>query len=291
MVVRQKLLAIHAVKMKHLLKDSTDCASSRLFECDVRCSADTCYCLMAIDRGIRCGDFVNGESLRGCFYQCRHIWSIVSVSAANFNAGHDVGFHAAHEMNLDPVMHVNFFAVLRVEPSNELTGRETRRINGKVSLDSFHWQAALYDKLAKDRSERGIFKVVENRVVVRESREVSVCVCFFQIDHETTARDSRVDLECGAKNHVGIGEARASLCLDWLADSCAQVPQESLKVSLFVCLSRVVAGPVLSVGDPHSFGFGSRDGITRCCGFTFNRELNGIDMLAFLSAQFEVRAN
>jgi hypothetical protein len=71
----------------------------------------------------------------------------------NFDRRNNVGFNAAHNVALDPIVLLFHNPVPMVKPSCEMAGRKSRRIPGKIQFDRFEWKAALSDERLQYGSE------------------------------------------------------------------------------------------------------------------------------------------
>ena len=250
-VVLQELRPLELEVMIHLLPRSPAVSSVVRSEGDERCSAN-----LGNGFGIRFAgvslvsrDFGHLKVLRGCFNHRGKQRRIVRIAVVNLYRRHDVRFDSAHEMALNPIVLLPHLSVLVVKPSDIAAGREARRIDGEVRLYRPKRQTALRNQGLQDRSQFGILKVVENRVIVRRSGNEAVGLGFAQIGHKTPPRNRGIDLERCAENRVSQWQTRPSHLPGLrLLVATAQVRQQTLKSSFLMGLCCVVRRPILRVG-------------------------------------------
>ena len=116
---------IVGIEVEHSFPNRRVVLASRAvrLESDERLRVMVCYYLQIVARQI---GFVRAhlghrEVASGCLNQSRELRTIVSIGFRDFDAGNDVGFDSAHQVNLDPVMpiHERLVAVLCFDPLNE----------------------------------------------------------------------------------------------------------------------------------------------------------------------------
>ncbi len=211
-------------------------------------------CLQVVARqiGFVCAHLTHGEVASRGLYQSLELRTVVGVRVGNFDAGHDVGFDSAHQMNLNPgvALHQFRIGVFGFGPLNESTSCEARRVNSKVTLHGLQGQATDFDQLFKEWRQRWILKVTRNRIEVWRSRQETFAVCVSQVRAKATAREGAVNLKRTGEDHVGQGQARTPERLDRFFDAFAEFVKQRQKAILFVALRSVIGRPLLLVGFP-----------------------------------------
>ena len=79
---------------------------------------------------------------RGCYQSGQH-FGIARVPTMDFNGGHDIGFHPAHDVALNPIMLLLDDSILMVKPASEVAGGKAGRVYGKIRFHGFQKQTAL----------------------------------------------------------------------------------------------------------------------------------------------------
>jgi hypothetical protein len=62
---------------------------------------------------------------------------MTSILLADFDGGDDVGFDAAHQMDLHPFVLLSYHALFVIRPADKARGGEPRGIHGKIDFDHF----------------------------------------------------------------------------------------------------------------------------------------------------------
>lgn len=176
--------------------------------------------------------------------------TVVSVRVGNLNAGYDVGFRSAHQVNLDPIVALHHFlvAVLCLNPLRESASHEAGRIDGKRCFDGLQRQTANFDQFFEKGCQCWVFKVARDGSIVRSFREITLTLRVSQVRDKATARERGVDLECAGKDHIGQGQARTPKALRRFFNSFAQFRQQRQEAFLRVGLRGVIGAPFLLVG-------------------------------------------
>src|SRR5208282_11401 len=126
-----------------------------------------------------------------------------------------------------PVVLLSHLPVFVIVPADEARSDEAGRVNGEVRLYRLQRQTALRDESLQDRSQFGILKIIENRIVVGSLGDEAVCLRFAKIGHKAPSRNRGVDLECRAEYCVGQWQARPSHPpYLWFRDSSAQIGKQ-----------------------------------------------------------------
>lgn len=146
--------------------------------------------------GFICANLCHLEAvLCGLLNKRFEVRAIASVSPTDFNARHDIGLDAAHQMHLDPRMLFHVSTVLGIEPTRELPRSEAGTINREVGFNVFERQTAFRDELFEIRGQHRTFKIAGDAVVVREFGQETATVRFSQITCESSAGERGVNLE------------------------------------------------------------------------------------------------
>jgi len=178
------------------------------------------------------GDFGHCEIAACRFNQPLEERAIISKAIRNLNRRDDVRFHAADQMDLDPITfgHEPLVAILRINPFDKAASRKARRVNGKIGLDRLQGQAAFFNESFEQRCQRSVFQVARNRIVVRGFGKMALVLSIAQIRHETTARKTGVHLKRARKDDVTKRQARASHLLFWFFHALAQLSEQLNKL-------------------------------------------------------------
>ncbi len=285
MIALHEALLIERIEVKHPLPNCrvilAGCAVR--FESDVRHRLMVCYYLHVVARqiGFVGAHFGHREVASRCLNQSLKLRTIAGVLIGYLDAGHDVGFSSAHQVNLDPFVALHHFlvAILRLDPLSKPTSREAGRIDSERGLNGLQWQTANLNQLLEEWCQAGILKVTGKRSVMRRSRQVSLAVRVFQIGSKAPSAHSRVNLERTGEDHVSQWQARTPECLRRFFDAFAQFIQQRENAFLFVDLSSIVGRPFLLVGplDCDRLGVGLSLAIVRV--LPLNDDLDGINML------------
>lgn len=146
-----------------------------LAERDVRMPALDEYQAAVIERIITLvsGQFSDLKIAARCLKQGFEIRAIVGVTVGDFDARHDVGLDAAHQMNLKPVVLLLLLSILRVEPARKLPRGKAGRVNREIQFDTLERQAGFDDELFQVRSQGFHLKVIGDGIKVRNLRDVA----------------------------------------------------------------------------------------------------------------------
>jgi len=264
-------------------------------ESDKRLRVMVCYYLHIVTRqiGFVRAHLSHSEVAASSFHKSGELRTVISVCVRNLNTCDDVGFDAAHQVNLDPVVlfHEFWIGVFGLGPLNEAASGEAGRINGKVAFDGLQGQAAFLDQLFEERCQSGILKVARDRVVVRRSRQIPLTLRVFHVAHEATTGNGGVNLERAGENHISQGQARTPVLLDRLFNAFAQLSQQFEKAILFVSLRSVVGGPFLLIGFLDDGRFRVGLGFAVVDVLTLDDYFDCVDMFAGALPGREVRGN
>src|SRR5439155_15707675 len=97
-------------------------------------------------------DLDHSEVLGSSFKHRGQQGGIVCIATPNLYRSHDIGFHAAHQMALNPIVLYSLFSVFHVKPTEEAGSSEARGIHGELYLDRLERQTALgYEALEQGR--------------------------------------------------------------------------------------------------------------------------------------------
>lgn len=154
-----------------------------------------CYDLEVICRQVSFvrRHFLHREITPGRFNKPLEERAIAREAIADFDSGNDVSFDAAHQMHLNPfaLTHQVLIGVFSLRPTKEATSRKPGRINREVRFNRLQRQTARFNQRLQNGSQRGVFKVAGNRVVMRGSREIALAVRVAQVGHKPSARHAR----------------------------------------------------------------------------------------------------
>jgi hypothetical protein len=111
-----------------------------------------------------------------------------------------------------------------------------------------------------------------------------------QVRHEATTRNCRINLKRTGENHIGQRQARATVRLDRLFNSFAEIIKQGEKPFLLVRLRSVVSAPLLFEGflDGYCLSQGLSFAVVGV--FTLNNDLDSIKVLARSLSSGEIRA-
>src|SRR5258708_953894 len=249
-VMRQKLLAPIWEVMNHLAPGPAPVMFACVrFKSDERCSSEFRNHVDICSRRIPFigGNFGDLKVLCRGINKCGEQWSVVGIPTVNFDCRNNVGFNAAHDMALHPIMLLLHNAILMVKPPDEMAGRKTRRVRSKVGLNRFEGQTAFGDKRLQYRCQFGVLKVIGNRVEMRNLKNISAPMCLAEIAHETSLRNGRIDLERGSEKRVGQRQTRTARLARGRNQTGAQISQEQLKLILLMGLRLIVRRPILRI--------------------------------------------
>lgn len=243
-------------------------------------------------------DFLHRKAiLRSLIYEWFEIVVIIRVSFTDFNTRHDVGFDAAHEMHLDPLMLFHLSAILGIKPAQEVSGSETRTIHRKVGFDALERQAGLSNELFKVWRQRLTFEITRDAVVVRQFGDKAARVRFSQVSSKAATGERCVGFEDHAKQHISNGQAWTPEPVDRCFDSRAEFIEQGLKLAFLMRLRGVVSTPLLPIClalDLDRFGNGSLAvfdyGGLRAL-YLFKGELNGVKMFASGASKLIIAAS
>jgi hypothetical protein len=241
-IVLQKLIALEHKEVIHVFPQNRAgaIAGCALFERNEGCAVESsnrinvlCAAVSLVSRyfGDReCfGRFLNQRNKEG---------AVIGVLVANLNRRYDIGFDAAHDMRFDPIYFFSHSAVLVIVPTGEPRSAEARRVHGEIDFHSGERQTALPNQVAQYGSESVIFKVIEDRIVMREPGDQAAIVRLAEIAHESAARETGVDLERCGEYSVREWQVRSTTALNYrLLDASAQIAQQLLKSILLGRLS------------------------------------------------------
>jgi hypothetical protein len=131
-------------------------------------------------------DFIHHKASGGSLNKRLKEGAVCRVTIRDFDGGHNVCFHSAHDMYFQPVLRVNARGVvtihsrllipLRLEPSAIHASGDAGAINGKVSFDSRKRQTGFFNKHLQVGCESFRFKVIEDAVVAGQSGDVAFAV-------------------------------------------------------------------------------------------------------------------
>src|SRR5260370_30847560 len=230
----------------------------------------------------------NIEVLRSGLHQRREKTRIVSIFASDLDRCNYVGSCSNHQMCFDPFLLLAGGPVLYIKPTDESGSCKTAGIHGEINFYRLQRKTAFRDKVIENWGKFFPLKIGRNSVEMWHLGDKTSCISLPQIAHETPLRNSRVNLECSAKDGVTHRESRPSRfgLLRW--NSTAKVAQEYLKLVLFRCLGSIVFSPFLRVGFLHrSYGRG-----LRYCAVRFSFAHDSVckckKMLARLLAYFKI---
>src|SRR6185437_2135327 len=188
-------------------------------------------------------------------------------------------------MAFHPFMLRSLLAVLNVKPSGKAGRSESRRINGKINFDRFQRQTGLCNECSENWSQCRVFKVIEDRVVMRNARGESLRVGIAQITHEPSSGNRRIDLERRAEYCVRQWQTRPTAPLRLrLSNPAAKIEQQGLKLVFLLSLSSIVSRPLLRIGSPlrGRHGHGLSNGRTAIVVLFASHHVRSCeDMLAF----------
>lgn len=250
-VVREELLAVEGEVVKHLFPSAASVSACRvLFERDVRGCIDGHHRIEVIHAGIPLvrQDLVDLEVSCGVGNQGRQERGIASMLPLNVDRSNDIGFYAAHDMGLDPIVFLFNDSVFLVKPASESRSHKACRIHGEIGLNRLERQCTLRDQLLENGHQFWIFKVIENAVVMRDVLNEPLIFGIPKVAHESTARECGIDFEGGCEYGIRQREARSAFSLWRLCKARAQFVQQRLKLNLLLGLGLVVRRPVLGVG-------------------------------------------
>lgn len=278
--------------MKHLVEQSADAARSIRLKRYVGYAAHVGYGFVvgAARIALVCRDLVNCKVPGGLLNQRREHRGVIGMALGNLDACHDVRKYAGHQMDLDPIVVIDLSAILRVVPSNVLTGREPRRINCESSFNRFEREAASHNQVTQQGFERSCLEVVKETVSRRQGRDITLRVRVSQIGHKSPSAHGRIDLKRCTEKHVAQRQTRSSVGLYRLPDFTAQVAQHGLKKLLFCFLSLVIRTPILRIVDLDGLGFSNGHRLAVGYSLSPNRELDREDVLTTRTVGFKVRA-
>jgi hypothetical protein len=252
------------------------------------------FCVLGTQVPLVRRHFREFEIVRGSGEQRREERGITGVLPVDFNGSDDVGFHAAHDVNLYPFVAQPLFSPLVVKPSLEASRAETCGISREIGFDGTKRKRGSLDHGSKDGLQVGILKGIQNRIEVRNVGDVLPVVRFPQVRHEATRRESAIDLERRTEDLLRKRHSRTAFRLDRFFNPAAKVVQQHLKVILLGGLCGVVRGPVLRVCRALGDFDGFRNRLGRLLAikvqFALDRELHGDYVLARFPAKFKVRA-
>src|ERR1019366_6094635 len=293
-VLQELLFAKHEV-MEHLLERSASFTRCRPLERDKWGAASLRdhigvgqATVSLISRNLR-----DGKVLRGRFHHRGKRQRIVRVHLLNVDSGYDVGFNSAHEMALNPILLDVLFAILHIMPAGKPRGCKAGRIDREAGFHAAERQTALLDKAAQNGGHGRVFKVIENRVVMRSGSDEALALRVPQIAHKATTAHRRIDLEHYAEDGIRQGQLRASRPAIFRGcDSMAEIEKQAQELILFVRLRGVVSGPRLRVGrsllrESYSFRHRSASVSVMLAPHYIDR---GVDVFAVLAAGLVVGA-
>ena len=235
--------------MKHLRPRSIAAPDVVRSEGNIRSRPDASDCVRVFPRSISfiSGDFGDLKILRSRIDQSRKHFNVARKSAANLNGSHDIRFDSAHQMALDPIVLLFNRAVFVVKPTGKTASREARRIGSEIGLYRFERQAALSNQGAENGGQIGILKIVGNAVEVRNFGNESASVCFPQITHKTTLRNSGINFKYDIENSIRQGQWRPASFGWGCNETGTEISKQDLEFVLFMGLRLVVSGPVLRI--------------------------------------------
>lgn len=146
-----------------------------------------------------CRNLANREVRTSRLQQWSKLFAVGCRPFVNLYRRYDVRLDSAHEVTFNPIVLLDFFAVLVIEPANEARRGKARRIYSEVSFDRLERQAALGDERAEQRCQCRILKIVENAVVVRQTRDEPAFVRRFQVSHKPTSGNGALTLNVALK--------------------------------------------------------------------------------------------
>jgi len=240
-------------------------------------------------------DFRDLEIPRRGIDQRREQFGIAGKLPVNLNRRNYVGFDAAHDVALHPILFHFGSAIFDVKPAGKPRGCKTGRIGSKIRFNGFQGQTAFCNQVVQERSQRRILKVVGDAVEVRNFGDMPTSVRFSEIAHKTTLRNRGIDLEHDAKYRVRQGERRASILGRSDGEARTQIGEQRLESILFMGLSIVVSSPILWIGgalpcfsDGHALG-NRRASVSVL--FTFHNKGRSENMFALNAASLVVGAS
>src|SRR6266567_5911326 len=105
-------------------------------------------------------------------------------------------------MHFHPIMIILLVSITGTVPTHVAGGAKTRGVHGKVHFNRLERETTGLYKVAQDRNEISSIKVVQDRIKVRDSRDIALHLRFGEISHKTSRGDGRIDLECRTKDHI-----------------------------------------------------------------------------------------
>ena len=159
-IVPQELLAVEGEVVEHLLPEPARCPAVDALERNIRRGPMLGNDIHVVDAGIALigRHFphieVRGRGVDEVGEQLR----ITRVLLPNFHRRDHVGFDAAHQMDLHPVMLLPHHAILVIKPADKARGGEARGIHSKIDFHGFEWQAALGDQARRIGVSIGLSK-------------------------------------------------------------------------------------------------------------------------------------
>src|SRR5205823_9785165 len=98
--------------------------------------------------------------------------------------------------------------------------------HSKISLDRCQRQTAFPNQTFEDVGQAVIFKVIENRIVVRNAGNPAALMGLPQIAHKSAARKAGIHLEGCGEDCVTEGQARSAASLShWFLNARAEIAQ------------------------------------------------------------------
>ncbi len=294
-VVVQELIALEHVIVVHLAPQLRPLSRRVDLEGDIGhgVEGDDSLKVLVADVALVGAYLVHREALRRLLRQRGEIGRIIGATVGNLDAGHDVGFHARHQMDLDPLTLTANLAVFGVVPPLEARRGEAARVGGEARLDGFEGAGALLDQGFEDGRQGRVFEVLGRGVVVRRLDHAAFRPQVRQVADRAPPRLRGVDLEHDAERYIGEGGAGPAHALRGLYDTLTQAVEQFRHARCLVRLSGVVGGPILFVGRLDRLGQDHRFSRRRGCGAIggYRRRgrdraadgvLDGVDVLALL---------
>lgn len=295
-VVLQELFSLELKVVEHLLPHCTSGFGGCVVLVNDKRSAASrnnrvCVLVSAVSFVSR--NFGDGEMFGRMIDHWSEEWAVTRTLSADFDSRNDVRFDSAHDMGFNPIGFFPQPAIFVVIPAGETGSAEAGRVHSKVGFDGLQGQAALSNQVAQNGSQSFVLKVVENRVVVRNTGDETLCVSLPQIAHESPRRHGGIDLECCGENNIRERQgASATALIGGLWDSRAEVVQEFLEFILLIGLSRIVGRPILRIcfsHGSHADGFRHSSASVRVF-FALQNVSDREDVLAILVTEFKIRA-
>jgi len=296
-VVVQELIALEHVVVVHLAPQLRPLPRRVDLEGDIGhgVEGDDSLKVLVRDVALVGAHLIHREALRRLVRQRGKVGRVVGCAVGNLDAGHDVGFHARHQMDLDPLALTPYLAVLRVVPPFEARRGEAARVGGEARLDRLEGAGALLDQGFEDGRQGRVFEILGRGIVVRRLDHAALRPQLRQVADDAPPRHSGVDLEHDAEHHIGEGRAGPAHALRGLHDALTQRVEQFRHALPLVGLRSVVGGPVLLIGGLDRLGqdrrFGRRRGRRAIGGYrrrgpgcAADGVLDGIDVLALLAA-------